>query len=59
MNQESWKCPKESTVFACVANVFHSNFTATDLEPTCNVAAEKNQKDWEWITIAEQRQGNK
>ena len=33
-NQESWKCPKESTAFACVANAFHSNFIATDLEPT-------------------------
>ena len=34
MNQESWMCPKESTVFACVANAFHPNTTATDLEPT-------------------------
>ena len=34
MNQESCKCPKESTVFACVVNAFHSNITATDLEPT-------------------------
>ena len=34
MNQESWKCPKESTVFACVANAFHPNTTVIDLEPT-------------------------
>ena len=34
MNQESWKCPKENIVFACVANAHHSNFTATDPEPT-------------------------
>ena len=34
VHQESWKCPKENTVFACVANAYHSNITATDLEPT-------------------------
>ena len=53
MNQESWKCRKESTVFA---NAFHPNTTASDLEPTWNVVVETNQRDWEWITIAEQRQ---
>ena len=34
MDQESWKCPKESTVFACVANAFHPKITATELEAT-------------------------
>ena len=57
MNQESWKCPKESTVLACVANAFHSNITALISSRPGNVFAETNQKDWEWITIAEQRQG--
>ena len=34
MNPESWKCPKESNVPACVTSACHSNTIETDLEPT-------------------------